>query len=109
ETPIETYNRSGVPPDPLHIDQLSPAQRARVKDLHFPDLSFAEATNVQPLERYECASWSEDSLAYVCSDGKTVRPMRGREAEFSQFCEAFRAAHPEEARKYRFEMPPDGK
>ena len=73
------YGLRQRPAVPLHIDQLPPAFRARIKQARFDRLRFAETIHIQPVEHMECISW-EDS--YLCSDGKTQKPMPGREEEF---------------------------
>jgi hypothetical protein len=49
--------------------------------------------------------WSEDKVAYLCRDGKTVRPIPGCEEEFADYCKQFRANNPETASKFIFEAP----
>jgi hypothetical protein len=100
---IEPYTRAAVPEKPLHIEQLSPALRKRF--LPFPDQRFTEAEHLQPCERYECDTFNVDACAYLCADGKTVRPIPGSEEFFAEFVEEFRISDPEAASKCIFDGP----
>jgi hypothetical protein len=99
-----TYSRSRKPDTPLHVDQLLPALRKRVKRIAFPNLDFSQTEHVQPLEHVECQFWWTAGVAYLAGDGKTVRPMPGREAEFADFCREFRKRYPNEAKNLVFEV-----
>jgi hypothetical protein len=107
--PIGTYWRMVTPENPLHIDQLPPNLRERVKSFSFSTLDFTETRVIQPLEHYDCSFWDdEDRVAYVASDDKTVRPLPfrpGREKGFWAFVEEFRKANPEQAAQFLFEGP----
>src|SRR5262249_18765558 len=50
------YGRTGIPANPVHIDQLPPALRNHVKAMQF-DVNFAETPYLQPMQHTECASW----------------------------------------------------
>jgi hypothetical protein len=101
---IAPYRRSAVPESPsLHVDQLPPAVRQEANQLHFAGIDFASCSLVQPLEQVRCSLWSDWVPAYLCSDGKTIRPLPGMEDRFAEFCTHFRQANPEEAKKYMFE------
>ncbi len=66
---------------------------------------------IQPLEQYACVLWNEDvAVAYLCGDGKTVRPIPGKEDHFADFCKRVGEENPAEAKKFIFEGPkPKGK
>ena len=51
-----------------------------VKQLRFDNLSFAQATHIQPVEHTECVSWE---AAWLDVAGKKVRPMPGREEDYA--------------------------
>jgi hypothetical protein len=102
--PIAPYKRAAVPKTPLHVDQLPPTLRKRAKEARLAEVDFALREFVQPLELYPCVYWyEEDRVAYLCSDGKTVRPIPAMEHRFADFCKQFRAENPKEAEKLIFE------
>jgi hypothetical protein len=74
------YGRIARPLKPLHVDQLPPDLRARVKRLRFDNLSFVQTTHIQPVEHAECDSWEG---AYLDVTGKKVRPIPGREGRYA--------------------------
>jgi hypothetical protein len=102
------YDRFAIPETPLHVDQLPPALRQRCKRIRFRGLDFARDEHIQPLEHGPCAFWYDEIEAYLACDGKTVRPIPGKEARFADFCREFREQYPEEATELLFEgMPPE--
>jgi hypothetical protein len=102
--PIEAYRRWFAPTEPVHVEQLPPAVRRGCKRIQLPGVRFAEADRVQPLEFFPCACWGREArVAYVAADGVTVRPIRGREAQFADFVRQLRAESPETAARYHFE------
>ena len=104
--PINAYERRGTPAAPLHVDQLPPPMRALCSRVRFGTLDFARARLLQPLEHFPCDYWYEDSrLAYLASDGVTVRPIPGKEDRFGEFRESFQRERPEDAARLRFEAP----
>ena len=103
--PIGTYERWVAPRIPRHLDQLPQNLRDLWKSLCFDNVNFAHVSAIQPLEHEDdCEYWyEEDRLAYLCSDGKTVRPILGMEDRFADFCKQFREENPQEAKKLIFE------
>jgi len=102
--PIDTYERSVVPPRPVHVEQLPPEVRDGCKKLRLPTVRFGEAERIQPMEFFPCAYWyEEDRVAYLAADGVTVRAVRGKERQFPDFVRRIRAERPDEAARYRFE------
>jgi hypothetical protein len=97
------YTRIFEPGAPLHVDQLPPDLRKMVKDISFDKADFAQGEHIQPVEHIPCEFWSEEDVAYLASDGKTVRPVPGQEDRFREFCEEFRETFPEESSPLRFE------
>jgi hypothetical protein len=77
------YRRTFVPKQPLHVDQLPPAVRNALKGLTLSSVHFAEAKRIFPADHATCDGWGP---VYLCSDGKTVRPIPGREEEYRTFC-----------------------
>jgi hypothetical protein len=77
------YGLQRRPALPLHIDQLPPQLRKLVRQgaARFDQLCFAQTFHIQPCEHLECVSWES---RYLCSDGKTEKPMPGREEEFEE-------------------------
>jgi hypothetical protein len=58
------------------------------------------------LEHGNCVYWyEEDRVAYLCSDGKTVRSIPGREHCFAEFRARFSQENPEMAKDLIFENP----
>jgi hypothetical protein len=102
--PIGTYTRLVVPPTPLHIDQLPPEPRRRCRTMRFP-VHFDQTDQLQPLDYFPCIYWYEDRIAYLSSDGKTVKPLPGQEAKFAEFVREFRRNNPEEADGLIFDGP----
>jgi hypothetical protein len=102
--PIGPYDRTVAPDSPLHVDQLPPTVRRRCKQLTFP-IRFDEIDRFQPLEHTHCIYWYEQRVAYLCSDGKTVRPIAGQESKFAAFVRDLRADRPDLAERYIFDGP----
>ncbi len=75
------YGRAARPLKPLHVDQLPPDVRGLVKRMRFDNLSFAEATHIQPVEHTECVSWES---AYLDVTGKKIRPIPGSEERYAE-------------------------
>jgi hypothetical protein len=104
--PIGTYGRLVVPEVPLHVDQLPPELRTRVRTISFDTLDFSQAELIQPLEHMGCTCWyQDDRVAYYASDDVTIRPVRGMEHRFAAFVEQVRRDNPEQATQFRFEEP----
>jgi hypothetical protein len=102
--PIGPYHRDKEPDAPLHVDQLPPAIRNSCKGLQFEKVVFAESELLQPLDYFACVFWYEESrVAYLAIDGKTVRPVPGKEDKFQEFIEEFRKENPEQAKDYQVE------
>jgi hypothetical protein len=91
------YDRRGVPIRDLRADQLPPEVREQVEGMRFASLCFAEAEQIQPVDHADCHSWQS---AYLDLDGKTIRPLPGREDEFR---EQYRPS--DIGRGYRIEPP----
>jgi hypothetical protein len=83
----DRYERRRVPKKPLHIDQLPPRVRAAIEKVCFESLDFSNTKVFQPVELTECATWDP---AYLAGDGKSVKPVPGREREYAQFVNDFR-------------------
>ena len=63
---------------------------------------------MQPLEFFRCFYWYEESrVAYLCADGKTVRPIPGMEGRFAAFVRQLRLDDPGWAGRLTFEGPAD--
>jgi hypothetical protein len=82
ESLAERYHRSRVPKNPVHIDELPPQARAALGRMRFDALDFAKTEVFQPIELAECGTWDP---AYLAGDGKTVKPVPGREKEYAEF------------------------
>jgi hypothetical protein len=107
--PIDVYRRDVTTPNPLHVDQLPPDLRMEWKRLRFPGIRFAQADTLQPFEAFECHASDVDAEAYIASDGVTVRPIPGREVAWVEFVADFQERDPDQAARYRFEGPTDGR
>jgi len=107
--PIQAYDRRVVPAAPVHVDQLPPAIRLGCKRIQMSGVRFADAARVQPIELFPCDyTGREERVAFVASDGVTVRPVPGRERRFADFVRWFRADFPEAAAGFHFEGIDDG-
>jgi hypothetical protein len=104
---VAPYYRSIVPQNPLHIDELPPELRRRCKAVRFEAMTFAHSELVQPLDFVACHFWGTWQTAYLCGDGKTVRPVPGKESDFAEFCREARADDPDWAAQVVFESPPE--
>jgi hypothetical protein len=61
---ITAYSRTILPESPLHLDQLPPTLRQRVKQIRFGKIDFVQSQLVQPLEEFPCVFWyGEGSVA----------------------------------------------
>lgn len=76
------YGRRTRPSAALLVHQLPSALREVFTPFRFGDVCFAEQMHVQPLDHFRCHATPP---AYLAVDGKTVRPIRGRELEYRQF------------------------
>ena len=101
---IAPYRLTDAPKKALHVDQLSPLLRQICKQIHFELIDFSQSELIQPMEWFPCVYWYHDRrIAYLASDGKTVRPISGMEDRFADFCKQFREENPEEAENLIFE------
>jgi hypothetical protein len=100
---IAPYVRTARPKTPVHVDQLPPKIRKACKRIRFEKVNFEQAELVQPLEYFACVYWNDAAVAYLGADGKTVRPIPGKEEEFREFCLDFRRQDPERAKELIFE------
>src|SRR5439155_22540426 len=88
---LEPYRRTVTPEQPLHVDQLPPALRAKCGEVRFFDVRFDEVEALQPFDYDldDARSWAiydpNETPAFVCGDGGTVRPVPGLEATFADF------------------------
>jgi hypothetical protein len=98
EALADRYQRKRVPKNPIHVDELPPAVRDALGRVRFDGLAFSETKVFQPVELTPCATWD---AAYLAGDGKTVKPVPGREEEYAQF---FREYH-NEFGEFKFEPP----
>jgi hypothetical protein len=101
---LAPYERSEVPARPLHVDQLPPGLRALAKDVRL-HVDFAREERVQPVEHVECDFWTDDAVGYLATDGKTVRPVPGREDDFKEWAAEYRRDFPDETAGLTFEGP----
>jgi hypothetical protein len=90
---VDRYERKRKPRRPLHLDQLPPDVRQAVAGMRFATLDFNKTKVFQPVELTECSTWDP---AYLTGDGKTVKPVPGREEEYAEFIEEGRDVFEEE-------------
>jgi hypothetical protein len=100
---IAPYHRVTAPEAPLHVDQLPPDLRDACRRVQL-DVRFDQVERVQPMDLLPC-DWREDRPVYICDDGKTVKPMPGREGEFARCVHEMREKNPELAAKLVFDGP----
>jgi hypothetical protein len=102
------YLRALVPAELLHADQLPPELRRRVKRYRLDGLSFVEQEFVQPAEYFACTgSWHKGCRAYLCGDGRTLRPWPGKKDAFGQFIREFLAGGRRRAEWFSFDWSAD--
>lgn len=94
------YGRRTRPSAALLVHQLPPALKPAFTAFRFDHLCFADEPYLQPLDHFRCHATPP---AYLAADGKTVRPIRGRELEYRQF---FFPRHKRDPR-FLVERPPD--
>ncbi len=97
------YEQYGRPDNPLHVDQLPPQARKLVKKYLFADLRFSENEQIQLLQHLECQTWGDYCAGYLCEDGKTVKPVPGKEKDFAAFAEMVCRDFPKESANLHFE------
>jgi len=51
------YGLEERPLHPVHIDQLPPALRRELEQVHYADFCFAKRLHIQPIEYEQCPSW----------------------------------------------------
>jgi hypothetical protein len=93
------YRRVHRPTRPLRVDQLPADLRATIERVRFDSICFAEAPQVQPIAQVPCEVYNN---AYLDLDGKTVRPIPGREVDYRDDYESLA-----ENTKYHLEPPPE--
>ena len=76
------YGRRSRPAVALMVHQLPAVLKPAFTAFRFDGLCFAETPHLQPLDHFRCHATPP---AYLAVDGKTVRPIRGREPEYRQF------------------------
>jgi hypothetical protein len=74
------YGRAVIPERPLKLDDLPVEIRERIGRFRFIALRFCEAEKIQPVDHGPCSSWES---AYLDLDGRTIRPIPGREDDFN--------------------------
>lgn len=100
------YDRTDVPDRPLHIDELPESVRRAVAGVELTSVCFAQAARVFPMDDVVCDGYAP---GYLSSDGKTVLPVPGREAEYARYFRDYLTAVPELAREYVFPgLPNEG-
>ncbi|MGE3804941.1 MAG: hypothetical protein AB7K24_09745 [Gemmataceae bacterium] len=103
------YGRLLIPVQPLHVDQLPPADRIQVLKTRFAELSFAAAAHVQPVEHFACESWG---LAAISSTGRHVRPIETardyNHAHFRSFIDGLLQTSPQYLRGLTIDWPKKG-
>jgi hypothetical protein len=106
EDTIGTYYRRAAPAEPAQTDQFPPDVRKRF--LPFPKVRFSQADNFQPLEFYPAFEiMNVDACAYLCADGRTVRPIAGQEEAFAEFVKSLRENDPDIVAGFIFDGPTD--
>lgn len=100
------YGRQTIPAAPLHIDQLPPEVRQRLKLKRFA-LRFSDTPRIQPAEHGPCESWES---AYLDATGRNIRPVPGNESRYAEFYAEFRDLlnRPPGDSWYSIEPPPEG-
>jgi hypothetical protein len=100
------YERAAIPPLPLHIDQLPGHLRDRCREVCFATLRFDQCEVIQPVEFLRCVFYEGEMIGgYLASDGRTVRPVPGKEARFAEWAREFREEDPEQAARVVFDPP----
>lgn len=100
---LNPYRASGEPETPLHVDQLPPQLRKIFNRVRLDKVRFKGADQLQLIEHVPCFFYSEEEdVAYLGSDGKTVRPIPGREDKFPEFCEMMRQQYPDSLKRLTF-------
>ena len=94
------YRLCERPERPLHIDTAPPALRQGIKRVQFASLCFDQTTELTPCDHTRCEGWGP---AYLSGDGRTVRPLPGREEEYRVWCRGLRQGKPDLFTQYRFE------
>jgi hypothetical protein len=78
------YERSQTPEKPAFLQRLPPEVGKKLTGFRFDDLCFLDHPHIQPVEHAPCESWEP---AWLSLDGKTARPMPGREDEYRKHLE----------------------
>jgi hypothetical protein len=91
---LSPYAMRFAPEQPIHVDQLAPDLRGIFKTVELENARFGEARLLQLAEHAECIGYS-DEPAYLASDGKTIRPVPGREDSFAAFVAELRRDFPQ--------------
>jgi hypothetical protein len=106
---VRPYSFTRMPEVPRHIEQLPPELRKLFATNHLSGVEFPTSDNIQIAEHLPPAEvfyYYEDSVAYLCADEKTVRPIPGKEDRFPAFCRELRR-DPEAAARFILDGPQD--
>lgn len=87
----DVYGIQEKPKRPLHLDELPPDVREAISRVCFDKIDFVTTTVIQPYELVETNGWN---AAYTSSDGKTIRPVPGREEEYGEFIQELQGMLP---------------
>lgn len=82
----QSYGRQSIPAAPVHIDQLPPEVRQRLKHKRFA-LRFSDTLQIQPVEHGPCESWE---AAYLDVTGHHIRPLPGGAGNYTEFYDEYR-------------------
>jgi hypothetical protein len=99
------YGRVRAPQTPLRVEDLDAELREALSGMRFDGLCFAETERLQPVDHASCEAWGD---VYVDLDGKTLRPIPGREGRYRQFYEEMSRRPEFQSGEYRLEPPPAG-
>jgi hypothetical protein len=108
---LNPYSNDGLPARPLHVDQLPPRLRELFKRVCFENVRFAEVEILAIPEHVSCFFYFEEGdpdadLAFLAGDGKTLRPIPGREQRYTEFCQQVREKYPELLKSFVFDGSP---
>lgn len=93
------YGRRAIPATAMRVHQLPAGIREELIAQRF-ETCFQDEVHLQPVDHARCNSAVS---AYLCLDGRTVRPIPGRESEYRQF---FLPRHRRDPR-FLIERPPE--
>jgi hypothetical protein len=92
---VDTYERTGVPARPLHLDQLPPKLRKNFAKCTLPMVDFAKEDELQVVGLVACDLYWDEAVGCFAPGHTEIRPIPGKEKEYQAVLPALRRENPD--------------